>query len=129
MRKFLGWVVPVIVVLVAMTEYSRADQKSGGLSPKAYKTMEETYRNRAAGKKPARPTYVCAMCGLKAKVPGDCPRCGMEMVRDHPEPEKSLELPYLCGHCGLQSAEEGTCPRCGGELKKKKAGKTKGSGK
>jgi len=128
MRKFFSWAVPFVVVLAAAVNV-RADQKSRELPSKAYKTMEETYRNRAAGKKPARPIYICAMCGLKAKAPGDCPRCGMEMVRDHPEPAPAVELPYRCGHCGLQSAEPGDCPRCGSELKKKKSEKIKGSGK
>ncbi len=68
--------------------------------------------------------YFCAMCeGVVSDKPGDCPKCGMALERNHawvaPAAGKAL---YTCPmHPEVQQDHPGDCPICGMPLELKTA--------
>jgi P-type Cu+ transporter len=64
--------------------------------------------------------YFCPMClGVESDKPGDCPKCGMALERNHAwaPPEKTI---YTCPmHPEVEQDHPGVCPKCGMALEPK----------
>ena len=66
--------------------------------------------------------YFCPMCeGVVSDIPGDCPKCGMALERNHawvaPTPGKTI---YTCPmHPQIEQDHPGACPICGMALEPK----------
>src|SRR5262249_14340263 len=57
--------------------------------------------------------YVCPMCSeVREPKPGPCPKCGMALDPERPQPATKIE--YTCPmHPQIVRSEPGTCPICG----------------
>jgi uncharacterized paraquat-inducible protein A len=70
------------------------------------------------------------MCPMHAEVisnkPGDCPKCGMALVKKAPAKTKTQKVvaQYACSmHPEVTSDKPGNCSKCGMTLDKKEKGK------
>ncbi|HEX2854797.1 MAG TPA: copper-translocating P-type ATPase [Opitutaceae bacterium] len=85
---------------------------------------EEHDHAHEAVKPPAGAKYFCPMCeGVVSDKPGDCPKCGMALERNHawvaPAAGKTI---YTCPmHPQIQQDHPGACPICGMALEPKVA--------
>ncbi|MEO6994479.1 MAG: copper-translocating P-type ATPase [Lacunisphaera sp.] len=75
-----------------------------------------------SAKAPATAKYFCPMCdGVVSDKPGDCPKCGMALERNHawvaPAGGKTI---YTCPmHLQIEQDHPGDCPICGMALEPK----------
>lgn len=68
--------------------------------------------------------YFCPMCpGVESDKPGDCPKCGMALERNHALVAPTSGQPiYTCPmHPEVEQDHAGTCPKCGMALELKAA--------
>jgi Cu+-exporting ATPase len=85
---------------------------------------EEHDHAHEAVKPPAGAKYFCPMCeGVVSDKPGDCPKCGMALERNHawvaPAAGKTI---YTCPmHPQIEQDHPGACPICGMALEPKVA--------
>lgn len=56
-------------------------------------------------------TYVCPMGEYESNEPGECPKCGMELVQKE-------QFLYRCPMGHYESDKPGKCPKCGMMLEK-----------
>jgi Cu+-exporting ATPase len=92
--------------------------------PSASDSHEEHDHAHEAVKPPAGAKYFCPMCeGVVSDKPGDCPKCGMALERNHawvaPAAGKTI---YTCPmHPQIEQDQPGACPICGMALEPKVA--------
>ena len=80
------------------------------------------HHHDAAVKPPAAAKYYCPMCeGVVSDKPGDCPKCGMALVRNPAWVAPAAGKPiYTCPmHPQIQQDHPGACPICGMALELK----------
>ena len=82
-----------------------------------------THENGHASATPSKTAkYFCPMCpGVKSDKPGDCPKCGMALERNHAwVPPASGKPIYTCPmHPEVEQDHPGSCPKCGMALELK----------
>lgn len=73
----------------------------------------------------AQDMYTCPMPedSIFSHKPGDCPKCGMELVKMEKDNNRQDKVQYACPmHPEIIKDNPGTCPVCGMELVKKETG-------
>ncbi|MBL4575495.1 MAG: copper-translocating P-type ATPase, partial [Opitutaceae bacterium] len=61
--------------------------------------------------------YYCPMCpGVESDVPGDCPKCGMQLERNPAYHAPQAKLWTCPMHPEVQQDHPGDCPKCGMDL-------------
>ncbi len=92
--------------------------------PSASDSHDEHDHTHEAVKPPTGAKYFCPMCeGVVSDKPGDCPKCGMALERNHawvaPAAGKTI---YTCPmHPQIEQDHPGACPICGMALEPKVA--------
>jgi P-type Cu+ transporter len=80
----------------------------------------EHHHHSVSVKPSASAKYFCPMCpGVESDKPGDCPKCGMALERNHAcvASEKTI---YTCPmHPEVEQDHPGECPKCGMALEPK----------
>jgi P-type Cu+ transporter len=96
--------------------YLKPDQSDAGPAPGLVTlgaAPKTTIAAPPGAKSPAEDAYVCAMCQeVRQPKPGPCPKCGMAMEHETPQPLTKVE--YTCPmHPQIVWSSPGNCPICG----------------
>ena len=89
----------------------------------SFAQMADSSQNSSNKSDTSRMVYTCPMHHeILSLKPGNCPKCGMELVRN--SEELSPKQIYTCSmHPEIESDKLGNCPKCGMKLVKKKTAK------
>jgi hypothetical protein len=130
MKRIFGWIMAGLIVLAAgavQAEEGKSTSEAATIKPVLVSTPVAKAKKRKAVKPKAtkpqasmkpvvKDIYVCPMCDIKSDKPGQCPHCGMEMVKDVPK-DPNAKVVYRCDRCGIEADKPGECPHhCGGTL-------------
>ncbi len=88
MAGMAAWMVSVNFVMAEETAANTASASVQTTPPvKVKKASMTKKKNKAAKETKAaeKSVYVCPMCHIKADKPGNCPECGMAMVKETKE--------------------------------------------
>lgn len=106
--------ITIIVILFATYSFVQAQDMKG---------MD---MNKKGTKQPVPAvTYTCPMHPeIHAGKPGNCPECGMKLIKEKPKQKEIQQAPsvvYTCPmHPEIHAGKPGNCPKCGMKLVKEK---------
>jgi|SRR5579859_6664389 len=91
MKKILGWMIAGLLTLgigALWADEAASTGNAGAVATPAPKAKTKTEKQKAS-----KAVYVCPMCQITSDKPGNCPMCGMKMVKQKKAPAKPENKP------------------------------------
>jgi len=89
---------------------------------------DQAHQHKSNNQKGSRGQYYCPMRCEGDKTydePGDCPVCGMHLLKEESQPAAGKNTIYTCPmHPEVKQDHSGSCPKCGMDLVPEKTAKT-----